>query len=184
MTPDSARVSATFFASAFEYYVAGRFAVLAGLSPVPGNLMHHAIELGLKGALTLKGASLAELKPYGHNLPRLWYAFKAQHRAPSFDHFDEVVFKLQAFEDLRYPDAVLSQALQVELKNVKPGTGLALANTGERSSYELDLSDIDALMGEVLHAARQDAKSYTGRFHGAARQYLVDDNSVAELTAV
>jgi hypothetical protein len=40
-----------FFSSAAQYYVAGRFGVFAALNPVAANLMHHAIEMYLKGAL-------------------------------------------------------------------------------------------------------------------------------------
>jgi hypothetical protein len=39
-----------FFSSASQYYVAGRFAVFVALNPVAANLMHHAVEMYLKGA--------------------------------------------------------------------------------------------------------------------------------------
>jgi hypothetical protein len=52
-----------FIATGTQYYVAGRYAVIAGLMPVAGNLLHHAIEMCLKGALSKKaGKSLQQLK--------------------------------------------------------------------------------------------------------------------------
>ena len=43
-----------FFRTAGQYYVAGRYAAFAGFIPVTGNLLHHAIELFLKGGLSKK----------------------------------------------------------------------------------------------------------------------------------
>src|SRR5882757_8871087 len=73
-----------FFSSASQYYVAGRFAVHAGLNPVAANLMHHAVEMYLKGALLKsKAKTLKELKDkFGHSLPKCWDAFKAQVNDP------------------------------------------------------------------------------------------------------
>jgi hypothetical protein len=34
-----------FFSTACDYYIAGRFAAFAGLNPVVGNLLYHAIEM-------------------------------------------------------------------------------------------------------------------------------------------
>jgi hypothetical protein len=46
-----------------QYYVSGRYAVLAGLIPLGGNLHHHAIEMLLKGALA-KSMTSQKLKDY------------------------------------------------------------------------------------------------------------------------
>jgi len=37
--------------SAIDYYAVGRYAVFAGLNPTAGNLLHHAVEMCLKGAV-------------------------------------------------------------------------------------------------------------------------------------
>ena len=41
-----------YFRFGTQYYVAGRYAALVWLIPVAGNLLHHAIEMYLKGART------------------------------------------------------------------------------------------------------------------------------------
>jgi hypothetical protein len=46
---------AAFFDRSIQYYAAGRFAFHSGLTPVAGNLLHHAVEMCLKGALSKKG---------------------------------------------------------------------------------------------------------------------------------
>ena len=56
-----------FFVAGSQYYVAGRFAVFGWLNPVAGNLLHHAIEMYLKGGLS-KTKSLKGLRAFQHNL--------------------------------------------------------------------------------------------------------------------
>ena len=56
--------------SAIDYYAVGRYAVFAGLNPTAGNLLHHAVETCLKGALAKKGNSTDDLKKLRHGLPR------------------------------------------------------------------------------------------------------------------
>jgi hypothetical protein len=73
---DTEMVRLGFYSYGFQYYVAGRFAVIAQLSPVAANLLHHAIEMLLKGEL----AHLDEKqrKDMGHDLTKLWPAYKKQ----------------------------------------------------------------------------------------------------------
>lgn len=181
--PDAQRVTVTFFSSALQYYVAGRFALLAGFAPVAGTLFHHAIELALKGALAANRSSLAELGGFGRNLPRLWHVFKALHRDAGFERFDEAVSKLQTFEGLRYPDSVLSQARQVEIGIAGRSAGAAAADPDHETMYALCLDEVDALISALLHRSGQEPGAYTCGSQGAARDYLVAHNPVAELTA-
>lgn len=59
---------------AFQYYVAGRSAVIDGLSPVCGNLLHHAAEMALKAALA-DVLTLPDLKKLNHSLLKIWATF-------------------------------------------------------------------------------------------------------------
>jgi hypothetical protein len=61
--------SRNFFGTGSQYYIVGRFAVFAWLKPVGGNILHHAIEQLLKGALS----KAMPLKP--SNLLRIVDAF-------------------------------------------------------------------------------------------------------------
>ena len=61
-----------FISAGMHYYVAGRYAVFAGLNPTAANLLHHAVEMALKGALAKKGMDLKALKGLSYDLPRIW----------------------------------------------------------------------------------------------------------------
>jgi hypothetical protein len=50
--PNGFDVKGAFFDTGSQYYIAGRYAVFAALIPIAGNILHHAIEQLLKGALS------------------------------------------------------------------------------------------------------------------------------------
>lgn len=100
-----------FFTLATQYYVAGRYAAQVTGIPVAGNLLHHAIEMYLKGGLGKKGLTLAELKKLGHNLPAIWEAFKSKFGLSTSSPHNQVIRDLHDFEELRYPDSVLNRGM-------------------------------------------------------------------------
>src|SRR5215471_13111256 len=69
-----------FISAGMHYYVAGRYAVFAGLNPTAANLLHHAVEMALKGALAKKGMDLKALRGLSHDLPRIWRDGQGLHR--------------------------------------------------------------------------------------------------------
>ena len=99
-----------FISAGMHYYVAGRYAVFAGLNPTAANLLHHAVEMGLKGALAKKGISSKRLKKLGHDLPKTWRKFTAVYGIDG-SSFDRVIAGLQKFEEIRYPDEILKKGL-------------------------------------------------------------------------
>jgi hypothetical protein len=99
-----------FISASMHYYVAGRYAVYAGLNPTAANLLHHAIEMALKGALAKKGVELKALKRLSHDLPKIWREFTTQYGIDS-STFDGVIAELQKFETIRYPDEIVKQGL-------------------------------------------------------------------------
>src|SRR4051812_41410629 len=101
------RVRVEFFGLAFQYYIAARFAASAGLMPVVGTLFHHAIEMFLKGELC-KRLSEQQRRKIGHRLTELWRAFKAQMADRSLDTFDTLISDLDKFEDIRFPEKIVS----------------------------------------------------------------------------
>src|SRR5690242_6221306 len=102
----SDRKDQEFMKLGFQYYVAARSAVMAQLLPVCGNLYHHSLEMFLKAGLS-RHITLDDLKnpgKFGHDLLKLWSAFKAQFAAAGeLDEFDVTVTKLNKFEEIRYP---------------------------------------------------------------------------------
>ena len=75
---------------AVQYYVAGRYAAIAQLIPVLGNLLHHAIEMSLKAALA-DHMTLQQLRNLSHDLTKVWAQFKSQYPAAPAARFDDVV---------------------------------------------------------------------------------------------
>jgi hypothetical protein len=172
-----------FFSSASQYYVAGRFAVFAGLNPVAANLMHHAIEMYLKGAL-LKGRTktLKELKDkLGHSLPKCWDAFKAQVKDPALDKFDGVVAEIHKYEDLRYLKEN-STGMQSTFEIVRWTPPDLPVITRTVPSYRLCLPDVDELVAAIIAAARLNPEVYLRFMKAEANEYLARENHESTLT--
>ena len=110
-----------FISAGMHYYVAGRYAVFAGLNPTAANLLHHAVEMALKGALAKKGMDLKALKGLSHDLPRIWREFTAQYGIDG-STFDGVIAELQKFETVRYPDEIIKQGPTSSIGRGKPSS--------------------------------------------------------------
>jgi hypothetical protein len=140
--PSSDQIAAQYqFAElAGQYYAAGRFAALTHCIPVAGNLLHHAVEMFVKCALT-RTHSLAELKTFGHKLPALWVRFKEIHTALNCAHLDDAIAELDRFERLRYPDSVVREGMQVVMSVSR--AHFARLPKGPQPPYHLVLEDVD-----------------------------------------
>jgi len=171
-----------FFSSATHYYTVGRFAAFTRLAPVVGNLLHHAIEMYLKGGLS-ETKTLAELKTLSHDLPGVWSAFKVEFPDPSLAQFDGTITALHMFEELRYPDSVLAKgmACRVSIKR-SPATAGAAGATTSFPQYDLCLEDIDALVAAIFKVVSVNPQFFTGGLSGPARQWLKEENGEGGLT--
>ncbi|MCI0370852.1 MAG: hypothetical protein L0214_05610, partial [candidate division NC10 bacterium] len=89
-----------------QYYVAGRSAALARLIPVSANLLHHAVEMILKGAISAH-ATPEKVRSHGHRLPEVWATFKEHYEDGQLGEFDPLITQLHAFEEIRYPDKII-----------------------------------------------------------------------------
>ena len=165
-----------FISTALQYYVTGRYAVLAGQVPVAGNLLHHSIEMFLKGGLAKKQMALNELKGFGHNLPKLWTKFKEQLPDPSLTDFDTLVAELHKFDDLRYPDSILAKGMSVNV-GVRKALSAAGGPTGPEPRYELCLENLDALVGAIFRVASVNQKAYVDSLSPRARECLKEHNT-------
>ena len=166
-----------FFTQATQYYVTGRYAALAGLSPVAGNLIHHAIEMYLKGTLA-KTLTLGELKKLSHNLPKVWEAFKVQAADPALAAFDFLVSSLDAFEEIRYPDLIVARGMAATV-GVSRGTVTRSAATPSRPepTYEVYIEETDALVGKVFEVAAVNPAFFLTGLSKRCREYLTESNT-------
>jgi hypothetical protein len=171
----SDRIQLAFYSAATQYYVTGRYGVLAGQIPVAGNLLHHAIEMYLKGALA-KTMTLKQLRGLSHGLPDLWATFKAKFPSARLARFDSLVSSLHAFEELRYPDPVLSKGTAVTAGMTRvAGAGPSVADPVP--GYELYLEEIDALVGRIFQVASVNPAFFLARLTTRAREYLKEGNA-------
>jgi hypothetical protein len=172
-----------------EYYISGRFAVFAGLNPVAGNLLHHAIECLLKGALS-KTHTLGELKKYFHKLPMIWDTFKAEIGDANLCRFDAAVAEVHTYEDLRYPDKALQGGMGSIISShrrlqLPPEWAARLesqrAGLPPVPEYELCLQDVDELVEAIFKAAKVDPRSCFRGKNLKALEVLVEGNMAAGL---
>jgi hypothetical protein len=165
-----------FFSSGLEYYIGGRSAVRAGLNPLAGNLLHHAIEMCLKGSIS---KTLEELKKLGHNLPKIWKEFKKQIKDPALDQFDPLINQLHRFDDIRYPDSVLATDTASRVSFGPPSPAVADARTdpgGREPTYQLWLGEIDELLIKICAASSMDPKYLLSGLNEVAMQSLTEEN--------
>lgn len=182
-----------FFANGCQYYIAGRYAAFAGLVPVVGNVLHHAIEHFLKGSLS-KTKSLKQLRDLNHNLPKIWDAFKTQANDPTLARFDDVIGTLHEFEDIRYPDSVVSNGMQCTIDITKAARDVVKAMndallppstpTLSVPPYTLCLEEIDELVGAIFVAAGRNPRFYfPPSLKPEAKEYLFKENKVSAIAA-
>jgi hypothetical protein len=127
-------------------------------------------------------------KKLGHNLPRVWDAFKAQANDPTLARFDSVISRLDKFEKLRYPDDK-SKGMNSMFDITKAGAAAVDAMTASAPAgsvpastlpqYRFVLEDIDESVAAIFAAASRNPKAYFGAaFRQEARDYIVKDNAV------
>jgi DUF2934 family protein len=75
----------------------------AGLNSVAGNLLHHAIELALKGGLVRETSSEDLKKKSMRSLNPLWRGFKLSANNPQLDRPDRIVRREKAEQGYRLP---------------------------------------------------------------------------------
>jgi hypothetical protein len=153
--------------------------VAAGLNPTAGNLLHHAVEMYLKGALAKKGKDLAYLKQFNHRLSDIWTDFKAHHRG-DVTEFDAPILELDRFEEIRYPDSILEKGMKSQIGLVNPPA----ANTANtvQPTYALWLGQVDRLIAKVLQLASINFQAFAPVMP-QAKEYLNNQNEIESLKA-
>jgi hypothetical protein len=169
------------FGLGLNYYIAGRGAAMAGLMPIAGNLLHHAVEMLIKADLS-KSVPLNRLKAkeFGHKLPVLWDAFKPNHPAENLGVFDELIHDLDRFERIRYPDAIMREgaAIAIGWGTVKPAVKTLIGPTAPE--YFLYISEIDSLVARMFLVCNINPKFYFAGIHPEARRFLEYQKPISE----
>jgi hypothetical protein len=161
-----------FFDFGFQYYIAARYSVAAWSNPVAANLMHHAIEMFLKGGLAAHTTE-QDRRKLGHRLPDNWSAFKIQLSAGHLSKFDPVVDALDRYEDIRYPENILRDGVGTYFQFGKRTMPITVSGQGAIvPQYELYVGEIDALVKAICDVSGINAKAFMLKLPEPGQTYL------------
>jgi hypothetical protein len=161
---------------ATQYYVAGRMAARAGLAPIHGNLLHHAVEMYLKTALADVVPAKELRNKYIHDIEKLWERFKQKEADAALDRFDATIHDLHEFEDdLRYPDKIPHGAFTMAI-TWEPSHAVAQYAGRPTPRYEVFISDVDRLVIEILKRVPRNPKFFTSKVGPSGREALQYQN--------
>lgn len=141
------RIAETNVTYAVQYLVAGRFAVAASLTPVAGNLLHHAIEMALKAGLEKANVKTT----WRHELPVGWKLFQETYR--QIPGYDQAIEDLQKFEDIRYPDQI-ERTLLISIGYKREIDPII--------THQIALDEIDRLFDDICVAASINWRVFLG----------------------
>jgi hypothetical protein len=156
-----------FYKLGVQYYIAGRFAAMTALTPVAGNLLHHAVEMFFKGRLAHR-LTLDQMasRPYGHVLPRIWQEFKGLFH-DDLSGFDGLIQRLHAFDTLRYPDDILECGAHISIGFVSGDLVAGHSPMPNQPVYQLSVTDLDALVSRIFDLCHINPEAYFAPYKGA-----------------
>lgn len=144
--PDHYKMHA--FRVALQYYGAGRFAMACNFTPVSANLLHHAVELCLKGNLA-PVLGVAALRSFSHDIRQLWSAFRQHFGDESLAGFDQLIQELHNFERIRYPEALIAGGGFFSVGFPSGARNVQLSGP-KLPEYNLSVGDIDSLIKQFF----------------------------------
>lgn len=184
-----------FFSWGLQYYIASRCSHFAQLYPTTANQCHHAIEMFLKGFLYYRRAGETQQEPekisnwlknkYGHQLPKLWEAFKSETVDFELSNFDQTIAGLHQFENIRYPD-------EIAFKGGMITGGFEDTDLGQKdddqslpkNEYQFALAPIDRLVRVIFQRSSINPSFYTHSLNKEAATYLMRENEISYETRV
>jgi hypothetical protein len=155
-----------------QYYVAGRQAAFADLNPLAANLLHHAVEMFLKGAIVRRSGDPQALRGPGHTLVKMWRALEDD-RTDRSAGFEPIIARLERFAWVRYPASLIREGIRARI-DLGPGSRPHPAETsvrGQPPHHGLRLCEIDALIRMLYDAAGFDERLLTD-FNATAHEAL------------
>lgn len=176
--PDHDRTDEELFKAGTQYYVAARFGAFAGISPVTGNLFHHAIELYLKGALANRGWDLDTMRSqFGHRLPELWARVKSELSEHDLDRFDQTIEELHRHEHIRYPDFLITEGMVSWIQFTRHSVEISTPLTPELPRYVVVVDEIDELTRVILEMSGLNPAFFSASMvSSTAKDYFWRDN--------
>jgi hypothetical protein len=157
---------------AIHYYAMGRAAAAFHLIPLAGNLLHHSVEMSIKGLLVTK-LGLAKLRKISHNLEELWTAAIATQRAMDSETRRETIEQLHRFEAIRYPDNILTHGAAIHVN----WTGLPRVGSSLTVPvYNLVIEHVDEIFRAVFKATGKNPQFFLPSLSEDARNAMAYRN--------
>jgi hypothetical protein len=178
--PDDKIEDMLFMQSACDYYMAARFVMHAQSVPLVGILFHHAVERFLKAGLVRK-RQLSELKDIGHDLKKLWRAFKGDFPSADLTGHDKTISFIHKFETIRYVDGIAKYGMGVTAAWSGPaGEVKTYGGLNTPKQYTLVVSDVDDLVADVFKVCNRNPAFFTTRMNPHALEALTRNNAHSE----
>ena len=165
-----------YFTTATQYYIAGRYAYFSGLIPTAGNQFHHAVEMYLKGYLSLQTTESERIR-LGHSLKRIWRVFKQKVGDTVLTEYDTTIKALDRFESLRYPEKSAIEGCEIHFSLVAPNppsTGQYAMPSSQR--YDIVLHQVDHLIATIFQKSGLNPQFFSNRLNDTALTFLRKEN--------
>ena len=156
------RYSHEAFSLGLQYLASGRFAAAAYLIPVAANLLHHAIEMFLKGCLVQHvGFDRLPKGRKGHDLENLWATFRQHVTDATLSRFDSLITELHKFEHIRYPENLIREGGALSIGFPSGARSKRTYISGIKTpEYQISVADVDALVEELFRVGNVNAEFY------------------------
>jgi hypothetical protein len=165
-----------------QYYVAARFAAVAHLVPVAATLAHHALEALLK-ASAAQGLTKTQILrfrgTYGHDLVKLWDAFRAKHPAPKFRRFQGLIREINKFERIRFAEQLIGTGVIIETMFSRPARAPLpkMRRPGPERKFKLRVDVLDDLVREIFKAEGKNPAFYSSIYNGTRSKQFYEWNN-------
>jgi len=163
MASESERLSDAFFVLGSQYFSFGYYFSQYFLLPVPATLLHHGIEMFLKGFL-IRCKTPNELKKIGHNLSRLWQAFLDESGYIDIENLKKSISNLNDVESLRYPDNVIDDGYLLSIRKGPIQESLKAPGSEALPAYAVNLDDLEQAVLVIFEACEINPVAYFKNF--------------------
>jgi len=169
---DEDRLRSEYFRMGLHYHIAARYSAAAlWLSPVAGNLAHHAIEFFLKGALIGQLDEQARRK-FHHDLSKLWRRYKKDRNNPGLAKFDQTIRDINKFERIRYPEEIFRLGMRAEIGFASGTPPMPGQKVPSGARYVLALNEVDELVKLIFQIESLNPKFFIDGLNEHAKRYL------------
>jgi len=148
------------FGLGLQYLASGRFAAAAHFIPVAANLLHHSIEMFLKGCLVQHvGFDNLPKGRNGHDLEGLWVIFRKYVTDTTLSRFDILIAELHKFEHIRYPENLLREGGMLSIGFLSGVRNTQILGP-KHPEYQISINDVDSLVEELFRVGNVNAEFY------------------------